>query len=102
MTVCALVHENGVLEAIECQQCESHLVLGGPVSFVGVIPEAQVVILALEHPQPEHASHSWSGRWPIYEKEQVFGKLFLAATDEHGGEVDLDVAHVKRCLAESS
>lgn len=87
MTICALVHENGAIEQIDCAQGDAHLRLGGPVVFVGVVLAAQAVILAREAPDAHHETHAWSGRWPV--EEEVRGPLFIAASDRHGCEVDL-------------
>lgn len=88
MTVCAFVREDGRIEQIECAQSDAHLVLGGSVVFVGVIGAAQAVILARERPAPDQRRHAWSGIWPVHE-EDVRGPLFIAASDQHGCEVDL-------------
>ena len=89
MTLCALVHENGDIEQIDCAQGDAHLKLGGALVFVGVVPAAQAVILAREAPGAHHETHAWSGKWPVDAENEVRGPLFIAASDSHGCEVDL-------------
>lgn len=89
MTLCLLVTADGLAEEVRCAHATAHTLLGGPLTFVGVIPAAQAVILALKTPSPDQPRHAWSGREPMHDAD-VRGAILICGSDSHGCEVDVD------------
>jgi hypothetical protein len=99
-----LIREDGKLERLQCSQKKLSEHLGGPLVFVGAMDDVSAVIVGRRIPDDSHATHSWSGIWPVSEPF-VRGPIVIAGTDAEGGEMDLDIdlliGALPRCIVQA-
>ena len=91
MVRCLLVTPDMQFTEYDIPQKETATVMGGRITFVGAIPELNAYLCALC--QSEHLKE-WK-HLPFME-ENVRGDVFVIASDEEGGEIDLDINKAKQ------
>lgn len=95
--ICSCVHCNvdAALVEVVCDQREVAQLLGGPVGFVGAIPELDVVIVGrrdVEDLAPNRACVTHSH----FFHEPAHGPLMLVGSDSEGAPIDVMLEDVKR------
>lgn len=100
MVLCVEVLEDGTLAQVSAPHTQVHKHIGGPLKIVGAIQELGAVIVAAREcvalPLNTH------GLPPTCIEDAVRGKLVIAATDEHGSEMDLRLEELQAFLARDS
>jgi hypothetical protein len=93
MVLCARVTPDLRVQRVDVEQQNVGRLLGGTVKFVGAMPQISAFIVALE-----------AATGPPWKTEYFFeaarGDVMVVASDEEGGEIDLDVgacAQLLRC-----
>lgn len=94
-----LVDERLGTETVRIAQSEVASLLGGKVTFVGVVPEVGGVIVARRDGEGE--PHLWCGTCRFFEDAPpVYGRVAIVASGERGEEMDLDVERTCSLLNE--
>ena len=92
MVRCLRVSPGFRFEECDIDQKKVGDVLGGPITFVGVIPEIDAVICGLE----EGTGEEWQSS--LLFSGEVRGDVMLVATNSEGDEIDLDVERARILL----
>jgi hypothetical protein len=88
------------LESVELEQGKIHEALGGKITFVGAIPQANAFVVARRECDP--ASQEWEGAPPsIFCETKFGGDVVLFASNDRGEEEDLDVEAAATALREA-
>lgn len=101
-TMCLLVSPDGSTKTIHTAHKHLSELLGGPLTFVGVMPECDAFLLALRTQNEELKRHVWNDTHCTLfpDGDIVCGSIVIVASNDEGEEVDLDVERVVQCLAQ--
>lgn len=98
MTRSLLLRADGTHAELSCAQALVAQTLGGPVTFVGGIPERQAVLVGRADAATAPPNACLEGARELLFEPPARGDVVACATDGAGEEADLDVTAVLRRL----
>lgn len=101
MTVSIIVSPDGRARRIDCEQQQMCNLLGGALTFVGVLPECNAVLLALREGDTLLLErHVWNDTKHMLfpDGDIVYGSIAIVASDDEGQEIDLEIDEVVALL----
>jgi hypothetical protein len=83
---CIRIRTDGTLEEVDCNRENLHEIMGGALTFVGALPESNIVALGLEAPEPTVNTFPFpSDTFDL----PIRGDVVLVKTDEFGYDVNI-------------
>ena len=99
MVCCVLLHTDGKHEVVAWGHEGVHLHMGGPVTFVGGIPELQVFAVALRTPPDGTVVNTYCNDATVFMDLPIRGSVLFVSTDDDGEPIDVRVDALKEILA---
>lgn len=92
---CIKLSSDGRREEIECVQEDIHVILGGPVTFVGAIPEIGVVAIGLQDQTNNTSNVSCFSQ---FFNETIYGDVILAKVGYDGEALSLYLHEIENWI----